>query len=203
MECNIIKDLIPLYIDNCCSSESEKLVADHIQGCCNCKKLVESMRSNTAIVNEITMPVLKLDSIRYWKASVLQSLALLISFAVIILGVFLESRTPIGVDNGLWVVRIVVPATGFMISLVNWYFVRAYANRKRFSWCSSFVFVAVTFCGYIWSCFHYGFFKTNNIFIEKTMFVYLAFFVGVFITAAFFILSKVLSNEYAKMIGKE
>ena len=30
MKCEIIKDLIPLYLDNVCSEDSRKLVEDHL-----------------------------------------------------------------------------------------------------------------------------------------------------------------------------
>ena len=32
MNCNIVKDLIPLYIDGCCSEESEKVVEETFNG---------------------------------------------------------------------------------------------------------------------------------------------------------------------------
>ena len=50
MSCNIIKDLIPLYIDGCCSEESEKMVEEHIKVCDECKKLLEDMKAPSDIV---------------------------------------------------------------------------------------------------------------------------------------------------------
>ena len=38
MNCEIIKDLIPLYIDGCCSKESERAVEEHLSVCSECKK---------------------------------------------------------------------------------------------------------------------------------------------------------------------
>lgn len=43
MECNVVKDLIPLYIDDCCSEESAKIVKEHMENCCSCKELYENM----------------------------------------------------------------------------------------------------------------------------------------------------------------
>ena len=42
INCDIIEDLIPLYLDDVCSDQSKKAVEDHIKECKRCKKLVES-----------------------------------------------------------------------------------------------------------------------------------------------------------------
>lgn len=44
-DCNVIADLIPLYIDNTCSKESSELIEEHIKTCEGCKKLLEDMRA--------------------------------------------------------------------------------------------------------------------------------------------------------------
>ncbi len=43
--CGIIKDLIPLYIDEVCSEDSVKGVEEHVAECEECKALLESMRT--------------------------------------------------------------------------------------------------------------------------------------------------------------
>ncbi len=35
--CNLIKDLLPLYIDNVCSKESKEIVKNHLPECTDCK----------------------------------------------------------------------------------------------------------------------------------------------------------------------
>lgn len=42
--CEVIKDLIPLYVDNACSEESAKCVEEHTAECSECKNLLESMK---------------------------------------------------------------------------------------------------------------------------------------------------------------
>ena len=37
-DCDIIKDLMPLYIDDLLSDNSKKFVEDHINNCESCKK---------------------------------------------------------------------------------------------------------------------------------------------------------------------
>lgn len=43
--CEVIQDLLPLYIDNVCSDESRRVVAEHLESCDSCKKLYEDMRN--------------------------------------------------------------------------------------------------------------------------------------------------------------
>lgn len=42
--CEVAKDLIPIYIDGALSKESEELVREHVSGCKECQKMMESMK---------------------------------------------------------------------------------------------------------------------------------------------------------------
>ena len=44
VNCEIIKDILPLYIDNACSEESKTLIEEHIKTCRNCKSLLSLMK---------------------------------------------------------------------------------------------------------------------------------------------------------------
>lgn len=50
VSCDVIKDLLPLYYDNVCSSDSRKMVEEHLSECCNCKKELNN------IGTEINLP---------------------------------------------------------------------------------------------------------------------------------------------------
>lgn len=50
-ECDIVQDLIPLYIDNVASEASEKLIVSHVETCSECKDFLEEMR------NPLVLPV--------------------------------------------------------------------------------------------------------------------------------------------------
>jgi len=194
MNCNIVKDLVPLYIDGCCSEESEKIVEEHIKHCIDCKKLCEDMKSQSDIVTESESPK-TFSKLNDWKASVLQSVLLFVSFALITVGVALEAKTPLGLMNSFWAMNLVIPSTGFMLSLANWYFVRLYKSRKSFSNYSFIATLVITLCAYIWSGFHY----------ETTLLYHLSLLngIGILLTIVFCALSKILSNKYAEMLGKE
>lgn len=45
-DCEIIKDLIPLYIDNVCSGKTASKVEEHFTECPECKALYESMKED-------------------------------------------------------------------------------------------------------------------------------------------------------------
>lgn len=49
MKCEIIRDLMPLYLDDCCSEGSRKLVEEHIEKCASCKKLLSDMSQELVI----------------------------------------------------------------------------------------------------------------------------------------------------------
>lgn len=209
MNCNVVRDLIPLYIDGCCSKESKLIVEEHIRDCEDCKKLLDDMKSPSDIIT-MPKPPKTFSKINDWKASVLQSVLLFISFALITIGVALEARTPTGIGNGFWALNLVIPATGFMLSLANWYFIRVYKNRKSFSDCSFIATLGVTLCAYIWSGFHYEMilfelFAGSNFseIIEILHALLLLNGIGISLTIVFCALSKVLSNQYSKLLGKE
>lgn len=52
MNCEVIKDLIPLYKEGICSNESKKLVEDHIKTCDRCKSYFLSLDDNEISNNE-------------------------------------------------------------------------------------------------------------------------------------------------------
>ncbi|MBE6764613.1 MAG: zf-HC2 domain-containing protein [Ruminococcaceae bacterium] len=114
MDCNIILDLIPLYIDECCSEQSAAIVKEHINTCEECRAVYESMNTSSQIEAPV-LPAKTPQRVNYWKASVLQSVLLFSSFAAITLGVALEAASPLGLFNGIWAFNLVIPATGFLL----------------------------------------------------------------------------------------
>lgn len=196
MNCNIITDLLPLYIDGCCSDESVREIESHLNHCENCKKVFDNMNTVTETVEKTSAKPKKINRLGEWKASMLQSVLMFISFGVITVGVAMEADTPSGLLNGFWAFSLVVPATAFMLSLANWYFVRLYKNKSVFSTVSCIVTLAVTVIGYLWSLNHY-----DGTFTVDWLLGYAR--VGAVLSVLFCIFSKMLSYRYAKMLGKE
>lgn len=46
LSCNVVKDLLPSYVDNICSDESRTLVDEHLMGCPNCRDFMKNMSTD-------------------------------------------------------------------------------------------------------------------------------------------------------------
>ena len=208
MNCNVIQDLLPLYIDGCCSEDSATMVRQHLAECAACQKLYNDMTAVTESVSQTPAPT-ALRPLGQWKASVLQSILLFASFAVITIGVALEAGTTWGQRNGYWAFNLVVPATGFLLSLASWYFVRLFRSKRQFSICSALVTLGITLCCFIWTVHHYyGILFFIALFPPLgglgTILGFLnLYWIGIVFSAVYCLLSKLLSGLYADWVGKE
>ncbi|MDD6707628.1 zf-HC2 domain-containing protein [Eubacterium pyruvativorans] len=45
-DCGIVRDLLPLYIDEICSEESKRFVERHLEGCASCRALYQEMKNS-------------------------------------------------------------------------------------------------------------------------------------------------------------
>jgi hypothetical protein len=44
--CDVVRDLLPLYLDDICSESSRKCVEDHIRECENCRNLLQELKTD-------------------------------------------------------------------------------------------------------------------------------------------------------------
>lgn len=202
MKCEVIKDIMPLVLDECASRGSVELVNEHIAECESCRKEFEEMKSSAG---EFTMPApakKKCERVNEWRASIMQSAALFLSFAVITAGVALEAATPEGAKNGMWLFAVIIPAAAFMLSLANLYFIRIYKSRRAFSSGSLLITAGIALCAFVWGMLHYdviGSIKGGS-FVPYTA---LGLSAGLGLTAAACFASLLLAKAYAKELGKE
>ena len=42
LDCKVIEDLLPLYLDNVCSDTSKQLVGEHLKECEDCRRLINT-----------------------------------------------------------------------------------------------------------------------------------------------------------------
>ncbi len=47
--CNIIRDLLPLYVDDACSEETKAMIAEHLTSCESCRKEYEDLKAHEDI----------------------------------------------------------------------------------------------------------------------------------------------------------
>lgn len=85
IDCNVIYDLLPLYIDNACSKESAELVEAHLPTCKKCQKLWGEM--NTGFSKPIQSPDFKSQrvfrNIRRHLLGIILAIAFMISCFII------------------------------------------------------------------------------------------------------------------------
>lgn len=199
MKCEVVQDLLALYADDCCSEESKRVVEEHLRSCPECRKVLEEMKAPVIRQTE-TAPLPALKRVDQWKASVIQSVTMFLSFIALVAGVSLEAYTPSGATNGAWALSVIIPVTALLLSQVNWYFVRLYKSRSIFSACSMLLTLLLSLCGYVWAWLHY---RLGAAFSAGSSPLLLHFGAGIALTLVFCALSKLLSGNYAKQLGKE
>ena len=50
-DCEIIRDLLPLYVDDVCSTWTKELVEKHLQNCNECQKILKNMEKDEHNIN--------------------------------------------------------------------------------------------------------------------------------------------------------
>ncbi|MFA9557677.1 zf-HC2 domain-containing protein [Evansella sp. AB-rgal1] len=51
-KCEIVRDLLPTYIDGLCSDESKEFIENHINDCQSCKEILHDMRAEVSLTDE-------------------------------------------------------------------------------------------------------------------------------------------------------
>lgn len=100
ISCEIIRDLLPLYMDDVCSDDSRKAVENHLQGCEECSRELNFMRGEDTVV--IAEELQTAQAVRKaWKKSKLRSVivGLLIAAAIFSLGYGLTVPNIMTVDE--------------------------------------------------------------------------------------------------------
>ena len=49
ISCNVIEDLLPLYVDEAASEDSRQLVEEHLKGCPSCRKMLEEIKKDNQL----------------------------------------------------------------------------------------------------------------------------------------------------------
>ena len=97
IKCNVIQDLLPLYVDNACSKESADMVTEHLESCSECKELYDKMCSlneENILKDEFNDVITRYKkSIRRKKRFIIS----LISIAALIVSIFATGLTAYGV----------------------------------------------------------------------------------------------------------
>lgn len=85
MKCEIVKDLLPSYIDGLTSAESNSEIVEHLETCQECKEILDQMKTEVNVENielnkEIIKPFKKLNK------RVLQSILITLTACILLVG---------------------------------------------------------------------------------------------------------------------
>ena len=126
VSCEIIKDLLPNYVENILSDEGNKLVKDHIDSCNSCMKEYEIINATIDINNieKIKVNYLKKVNIRF--LIILISLFAITLTSIILLTFYTEVNTQEGILTLIFlifisvaiIVKFIVPLIGLVFSIV-------------------------------------------------------------------------------------
>ena len=113
--CGIIRDLLPLYIDNVCNEESKQAVEIHLSECEKCRSYYETMKSTDGFVekqNDNSEDMKMANSLKNIKNTILKKriIASLISVIVVIgvifgtVAILKETECEIIYDNNITII---------------------------------------------------------------------------------------------------
>ena len=113
--CGIIRDLLPLYIDNVCNEESKQAVKEHLSECEKCRSYYETMKSTDDFVekqNDNSEDMKMANSLKNIKNTILKKriIASLISVIVVIgvifgtVAILKETECEIIYDNNITII---------------------------------------------------------------------------------------------------
>ena len=52
LDCEVIRDLLPLYADQACSEQSRALVNEHLLDCADCRDMLQKLKENEIVIFE-------------------------------------------------------------------------------------------------------------------------------------------------------
>ena len=100
MNCNVIRDLLPLYAEDMVSPESKALVENHLQGCESCTKELENLKNTPKLPLEVETGSLRRVGNAIQKRRTLTALAAAMTAVALIVTVYIFMNTTIYLTAG-------------------------------------------------------------------------------------------------------
>ena len=100
MNCNVIRDLLPLYVEDMVSPESKALVEDHLQDCESCTKELENLKNTPKLPLEVETGSLRRVGNAIQKRRTLTALAAAMTAIALIVTVYIFMNTTIYLTAG-------------------------------------------------------------------------------------------------------
>ena len=135
--CEIIQDLLPLYIDDVASKESRSMIEEHIKSCSDCRNMLSKMQSDGEEIKFKTetaeIGVLKMIKKKIMKTHVIVGIvsALLVIAAVISLATHAAGAKAIGFD--FWIMGAIIAGLLFINAFFGMYNLKVTQRIKQLS----------------------------------------------------------------------
>lgn len=98
--CELIEDLLPLYLEDDVSEKTKRIVEEHLDECPNCKRLVDEYRDTEPFLTDVEETLPQVDTFRKWMSRLKRS-ALFILMIFVIAGLSIGGISYyIGKGNG-------------------------------------------------------------------------------------------------------
>jgi predicted anti-sigma-YlaC factor YlaD len=102
VSCEIVKDLLPLYFDDVCSSDSKTMIERHLVTCDSCKSELQTMKESLPI-NNTEQNMKESETVRKlskrWRSGMIKSIlkgiligAIIIAAIILLLFLFMDIR---------------------------------------------------------------------------------------------------------------
>lgn len=103
-DCNIIKDLIPLYIDKVCSKKSSDLIEEHLKECNECRQYMDDMKDDikvSGIDEKLTIKDFSKTIKRKRLVAIILSVIITLFVILIILNIFNRTEFSVKYEENL------------------------------------------------------------------------------------------------------
>lgn len=194
MNCEIIRDLLPLYVDDVCSDETRKEVEEHLKTCTDCKTIYDFMCSDMekrAKTKNIPQEKAIYLRIRQQLGGFLICAIIFVAFIAIGFGAMTELGDH-GWPQGIFALTFVIPGTAFLLTMLNFFFMREYPSRSWFCWVSAAITFFLCMAGDVVALYHYNFPENWGKYVPGVL----------MIAAVFSLASFVVSKLYSRFCNR-
>lgn len=89
VSCSVIKDLLPIYVDDIVSDDTRQLVSNHLQECTMCRRKYEDMCTKVVIpIDKDTQPIKRIKQAWNRKKVALVCFTLIAALIIMVCGIF-------------------------------------------------------------------------------------------------------------------
>lgn len=130
MNCEIIRDLMPSYVDGICSQSSREAVEEHVEECAECRASLETLRRTVIGGNKINQS--ELDHMKKIKRHFIRKSVLIVGALALVQLLVGDTfyNFELWYREGLYYVIFPLIALGFY-ALLSDYYVKPVMNRRR------------------------------------------------------------------------